>query len=72
MEICECGNPAEEHHPSWHYAQKRDALMERIDKFMDKVYPEWLMGPTFNRKQVACVAACFILDELQGEKYHDD
>lgn len=63
MDICECPNPPEPHHPSLHYAQKRDALMIRIDEFTERVYPRDIFGGTFDRKQVALIAACFILDE---------
>lgn len=66
MEICECGNPAEKHHPSEHYRQKRDALMAKVEAFMDEVYPADIFVSDFNRKQVALIAACYILDKIEA------
>ena len=65
MEICECNNPKTPHHPSIHYAEKRDALIARIEEFALEKYPKFIFGDSFNRKQVALIAACFILDEIE-------
>ena len=42
-------------------AEKRDALMLEVEKFMDYVYLVEIFGQTFDRKQVALIAANFIL-----------
>jgi hypothetical protein len=66
MEICECGK-LPNHHPSEHYREKRDALMQRVEAFMDEVYPADIFKSEFNRKQVALIAACFVLDNHAPE-----
>lgn len=60
MEICECNNPPDKH-PSLHFAQKRDALMAEVGKFMEERYPDFIFGDSFNRKQVELIA--FVLRE---------
>lgn len=65
MDICDCGKPKREHHPSLHYAQERDRLMKKIDKFLNKVYPADIFGNTFTRGAVSCAAACYILDNRE-------
>lgn len=62
MEICNCGTPSIEHYTSWHYAQKRNAIMLTSKEFMDRIYPADIFGQTFDRKQVELLIACFILD----------
>ena len=64
MEICECKLPATPHHPSLHYAEKRDALMEKVKVFMLNIYPPEIFGDSFNRRQVELIAACFVIDEI--------
>jgi hypothetical protein len=66
MKVCECGEEPK-HHPSVHFARKRDALMEQVKEFMDTVYPTHIFGETFNRRQVELVAACFVLREEARE-----
>ncbi len=70
MEICECGTPQWEHHPSLHYAQKRDELIVHAHKFIDEVYPHDIFGETFNRKQVELIAACFVLEMRAQNPVH--
>jgi hypothetical protein len=62
MTHCDCGNPPTAHHPSLHYAEKRDAVMSKVEEFMEAVYPAHVFGDTFNRQQVALIAACFVID----------
>ncbi len=49
------------------FAEKRDALMVKIDAFMDEVYPKDFIS-NFNRKQVVLICACYIVrEELERE-----
>jgi len=70
METCNCQEIDGPHHPSEHYAQRRNAWMTKVKDFMDRVYPaDIFVSINEHRQMFQCIAACFVLEEIEAKFY---